>query len=517
MKKFDPAKLKLIGSFFVLVFLFASIAVITRYLPAQRGTQPRAATTVTLLPSGPGSSSVDEVVPVGCSQKWQCVDDDPTSDGDTSYVRACWGEYSPGNFAFCREFYDLASSNIQNGSTINSISVYISVKGGTTSHTPYVCPFVQTSGISWSGTKKGTCEPISTGSYTTLSSLANLTCNPVRAGCPAWSLEDVNNLQVGWDADSYSRLTRAWAVVSYTPPSCTNECSQGAKQCVSSTQYQTCGYDGSCWKWSSAISCLAGQTCSGGSCITPAVPKPTVSISANPSSITSGQSSTLSWSCTPNDGTVSVSISASTPPNIGVVSCTGNKTVTPTSSITYTAVASSPGGGTSNPAYASITVDGKPPPKPPGPKPPGLGPSGKLETLQLQVSVPYLVGKMKIPVVIGSLSKEIEVSPDTKEYSLDVKEANISIGSPLIVVVGGNKTLLKKVEGKAEAVSQTIQTGDLILGDVLANNIIDSSDELAALNAISKGLLQGDLNADGVTNSIDWAIILINFGKKGDT
>lgn len=54
---------------------------------------------------------------------------------------------------------------------------------------------------------------------------------------------------------------------------CTNECASGARQCFGNG-YQTCGnYDAdSCLEWSSVTSCSAGQTCSGGNCISSCTP-----------------------------------------------------------------------------------------------------------------------------------------------------------------------------------------------------------------------------------------------------
>jgi hypothetical protein len=231
-------------------------------------------------------------------------------------------------------------------------------------------------------------------------------------------------------------------------------------------------------------------------------PRPTVSISTSPASITSGQSSTLSWS---SANATSVAIT----PGIGTVGASGSKQIKPTSSTTYTAVASG-AGGNSDPAYASVTVDGKPTPKPPKP------PAGTLSTLQLDISVPYLVGNMNIPVKIGSFSKDIEVSPDKKDYPLDVKEANISLGSSLTIVVGGNKTLIKKVQVTPTGETTTVSVGDLILGDITGDNKIDDKDSVAFLDSITKQTLKGDFNADKVANSLDWAILLANFGKSGD-
>ncbi|MFH1510989.1 MAG: cohesin domain-containing protein [Candidatus Woesearchaeota archaeon] len=55
-----------------------------------------------------------------------------------------------------------------------------------------------------------------------------------------------------------------------TQAGCSNDCTTGAKECVSSTSYRTCGnYDAdSCTEWSTAANCPSGQTCSNGACAT---------------------------------------------------------------------------------------------------------------------------------------------------------------------------------------------------------------------------------------------------------
>jgi hypothetical protein len=304
---------------------------------------------------------------------------------------------------------------------------------------------------------------------------------------------------------------------------CTSTCSPtGAKQCASGTSYQTCGdYNGDgCTEWSSATNCQYG--CSGGYCNNP--PKPTVSISAGPASITSGQSSTLSWS---SSNATSVSVS----PSIGTVGTSGSLVVKPTSSVSYTAVATGPG-GTSNPAYASITVNNQPPPPPPLPGggtsgggtsggkktsggSSGTG-SGLLETLQLEISVPYLAGKLKVKLDVGGVTKEVEVLKDSKSYTLDFKGSNLSLNKEYSLSITSDKTLVRKVRFTPNAASFTVNAGDLILGDLDQNNKIDSADQMDLYDSISSQTTKGDLNADQETNSIDWSILLTNFGKKGD-
>ena len=83
---------------------------------------------------------------------------------------------------------------------------------------------------------------------------------------------------------------------------------------------------------------------------------PTATLAVEPASITPGQSATLRWtSANAND----VSINT----GIGTVAASGNRTVNPVNTTTYTLTANGPAGSTS--ATATLTVAAPPPP--PGP------------------------------------------------------------------------------------------------------------------------------------------------------
>jgi peptidoglycan-associated lipoprotein len=90
----------------------------------------------------------------------------------------------------------------------------------------------------------------------------------------------------------------------------------------------------------------------------PAAAKPTVSLSANPTSINKGDSSTLSWTST-DATTLTIS------PEVGAVTAQGSTKVTPADSATYTITASGPGGSADS--SVRITVAAPPPPPPPPP------------------------------------------------------------------------------------------------------------------------------------------------------
>ncbi len=88
----------------------------------------------------------------------------------------------------------------------------------------------------------------------------------------------------------------------------------------------------------------------------PAPAKPTVSLSAEPSSIERGKSATLKWSS-------SNASSASLNQGIGTVPTSGSREVFPTRTTTYTVEVNGDGGAAS--ASATVTVRTPPPPPPP--------------------------------------------------------------------------------------------------------------------------------------------------------
>lgn len=90
----------------------------------------------------------------------------------------------------------------------------------------------------------------------------------------------------------------------------------------------------------------------------PAPAQPTVTLSANPSTIRNGESSTLSWTST-NATQLTIA------PDVGTVAAEGSTKVTPSDTTDYTITASGPGGSATATARVTITA---PPPPPPPPK-----------------------------------------------------------------------------------------------------------------------------------------------------
>lgn len=94
----------------------------------------------------------------------------------------------------------------------------------------------------------------------------------------------------------------------------------------------------------------------------PPPPAPTIALTATPTTVERGQSVNLQWTAQ-NAATVRIE------PGVGEVTATGNRQVSPTSSVTYTATATGPGGTATD--TARITVNVPPPPAAaPRPAPP---------------------------------------------------------------------------------------------------------------------------------------------------
>lgn len=90
----------------------------------------------------------------------------------------------------------------------------------------------------------------------------------------------------------------------------------------------------------------------------PAPPAPTVTLTAEPSTIEKGQSVTLSWR---SENATSLDLE----PGVGSAQAQGSTSVSPSESTTYTITATGPGGTNSQSARVTVTVPPPPPPPPP--------------------------------------------------------------------------------------------------------------------------------------------------------
>src|SRR6185369_12236601 len=87
---------------------------------------------------------------------------------------------------------------------------------------------------------------------------------------------------------------------------------------------------------------------------TPPAPMPTITLRATPAAVDRGQSVGLQWEAK-NASSVRIE------PELGSVQLQGSRMVNPSSSVTYTATATGPGGSTSDSARITVRVPAAPP------------------------------------------------------------------------------------------------------------------------------------------------------------
>ena len=99
--------------------------------------------------------------------------------------------------------------------------------------------------------------------------------------------------------------------------------------------------------------------------VAPPPPAPSITLRAQPATIDRGQSAQLAWEAR-NAATVQIE------PGVGQVAATGARQVNPTSSVTYTARATGPGGEASDTARVTVNIPPPPPTPPVTPPPPRI-------------------------------------------------------------------------------------------------------------------------------------------------
>jgi peptidoglycan-associated lipoprotein len=92
-----------------------------------------------------------------------------------------------------------------------------------------------------------------------------------------------------------------------------------------------------------------------------ATPAPTITLRAQPAAIDRGGSTTLQWEAR-NAATVTIT------PGVGDVPLTGDRSVSPQSSVTYSATATGPGGQAGDTARVTVNIPAAGPAQPPAPR-----------------------------------------------------------------------------------------------------------------------------------------------------
>jgi hypothetical protein len=236
-------------------------------------------------------------------------------------------------------------------------------------------------------------------------------------------------------------------------------------------------------------------------CVTTADSPPQVSVfSASPSTITAGQSSTLSWSST---GGSSASISG-----VGSVPTSGSVTVSPTQTTTYTLTVTGSGGTATR--QVKVTVD----------------PVATSAVLSLPGNVPLCSGQsVTVPVSIGNGSGtqalEFDVVYDASKMTATGATAgnltggfsvssNVSYGRIRVAMasgssIGSSSGEVAKVTFRGEAGLSPGSSTSISIQNVKVN---DASASGGSATVTCASCRRGDVNGNGAVTAFDASLIL---------
>lgn len=268
-------------------------------------------------------------------------------------------------------------------------------------------------------------------------------------------------------------------------------------------------------------------------------PKPTANLRADSTSVSYNSPTTLRWSST-NATSCTAGGDWS-----GTYGASGSKGTGNLTNNKYFSISCFGAGGESLASFVNITVGSPPPnsdpdlppddsgstqqPPPPGGGLPSLPPPPTsipgvdapidpniVNILKINLSVPYLLGNIKSPLIVGGFAQDLELKPGQTDYEVDVRGTKFALGRTLNIQIGGNKALIKKLNIKTKAPKQPVKFGALYLGDTNRDNKINEKDITTFLDSLKNKETNGDINLDGAINSFDWAILIANFGRIGD-
>jgi hypothetical protein len=249
---------------------------------------------------------------------------------------------------------------------------------------------------------------------------------------------------------------------------------------------------------------------------------PTAGLVTNKTQINKGESATLGW-LTNRASSISISHVGTNLPK------GGQKVVSPTSTTKYTLTATGPGGT----VRKSVTITVVSPSPPPSSTPPSSSSTSSSSTSTYYVPAPKdgtsvtflrilvnplseLSGSLNLSISVGKtkFKKNVLLTKSAKEITLKVKEGVVRKNTTYQLVIKADRMLTKKVKFKATSHKVKIKVGDLYLGDLNSDNKVNQQDMTSLLSGF--GSSGADANLDGVTNSLDYSIVLKNLGKKGN-
>ncbi len=266
----------------------------------------------------------------------------------------------------------------------------------------------------------------------------------------------------------------------------------------------------------------------------PPPPSPTVNIKANgsdgPISISYNSAATLTWaianasSCSASSGMPSGNWSTGGSNSSGV--STGILTSPKTYSITCGSASNSVVVNVSSPPGCGSNCGGTNPPgtKPPSPPkvvPPSTNPAqqptaGPDDIKLTFVPNAFLKGSMNVTLIIDGTSVNQNASVGKDGGALVIKASGLLKKNAAYVLKTFSKNSLVQKIGFTYVNNTSLNIATFVTGDFNNDNQIDSKDtDLLVPNGIKSGEILYDINYDGVVNSVDYSLLLVNQGKKG--
>lgn len=267
-------------------------------------------------------------------------------------------------------------------------------------------------------------------------------------------------------------------------------------------------------------------------------PAPTLNFTADSTNVGYNSATTLRWTATNSTScSASGAWSGSKSATAGSES-TGNLT----SSRTYSLTCSGTGGSLTRSVSISVAAPpppppppppGTPPPSTPPPSPPSSSPppprvvppsakpsqqpvAGSDDIKLTFAANSFLRGSMEIIISVDStsVSQPASVGREGGTFVLTTNKA-LTKNSDYTLRISSKNSLLQKFAFKYVS-GTAISIGQFITGDFNRDNIVDSAD-LTLFNptGIKEGSRLYDINYDGVVNTVDYSLLLLNQGKKG--
>jgi hypothetical protein len=227
---------------------------------------------------------------------------------------------------------------------------------------------------------------------------------------------------------------------------------------------------------------------------------PTVSISANPASITSGGSSTLSWNSTNTTSCTASGVWT------GTKATSGSQSVSPTATSTYNLSCTGIGGTANASATVTVTASGgdtTPPTVSITNPADGSRPAG---TINLTANASDNVGVVGVQFKLNGSNLGPEDATAPYSYSWDtttVPHGSYSLSATARDAAGNIQTV---------TINVIVDNGTTKPGDLNSDGSVNISDLSILLSNWNTASATADINQDGTVNILDLSILLSNYG-----